>query len=61
MLRDDRPEKKQPSYRKSIWVVFGGKRFLQAVFDRPAKLKRALRLLRVNKNREYVTDDPNNP
>lgn len=49
------------SYRKSIWVRFHGRDYLQAVFDSPRKLRRALTMLRNRKNREYVTDDANNP
>jgi hypothetical protein len=55
------PEKKIPTYRKSIFLNVNGREILQAVYDRPKALQRALQMVRLNKARVYTTDDSNNP
>jgi hypothetical protein len=50
------------TYRHSIFIVHHGRQYLEAVYDNPKGLKRALGMMRQrNPKREYATDDPENP
>lgn len=55
------PEKRVANYRASLFLEVNGKQILQAVYDKPKALRRALQMVRLNKARVYTTDDPNNP
>lgn len=47
-------------YNHSISLRVNGHDYLQAVYDKPKLLRRALNLLRIkNPNRVYVSTDPN--